>query len=125
MKRVLFGGMVALLVFAIAGFPSCAWDSVEDLYGIEACDTLHITWEDPVSEILEINCVPCHNPELHYNGVRHDTYEEELKVVNDGRLHAVINHLPGSPQMPYQLSQLPECELGTLDSWINEGAPEN
>lgn len=125
MKRVLFSSIVSLLVFLIAGFSSCVWNSVEELYGIVPCDTLTITWEEPVSTILEINCVPCHNPELHYNNVRHDTYEEELKVVNDGRLHQVINHLPGFPEMPYQLPQLPDCERNTLDSWINKGAPEN
>lgn len=125
MKKMLNDGFVLLLIFTIAGFPSCSWNSEEDLYGIESCDTSNITWEDPVSEILETNCVPCHNPELHYNGVRHDTYVEELKVVIDDRLHSVINHLPGFPEMPYQLPQLPECERGILDSWIINGAPEN
>jgi len=100
-------------------------NSEEDLYGIVPCDSSSVTWEYNISEILRINCVPCHNPELHYRDVRHDTYLEELKVVNDGRLNGVVNHLPGYPQMPYQLPQLPECELRLINIWLKNGAPEN
>jgi hypothetical protein len=124
MKRHL-GSISPLLAFLIPIFSSCAFNSEEDLYGISACDTALITWEFPIREILEQNCVPCHNEELQYKGVRHDVYELELIVVNDGRLNGVVNHLPGYPQMPYQRPQLPECERLLINKWIERGAPEN
>ena len=114
-----------IIVTAIAMITTCVSNSVEDLYGLEVCDSTRVTWEDPIREILENNCVPCHNEELHYNGVRHDIYEEELIVVNDGRLRGVVNHLPGFAQMPYQLPQLPECERSLINKWIDNGAPAN
>lgn len=119
------GRAVFILAFLVFVFSSCAYNSEEELYGIEDCDTIVVTWENPIQEILAENCVPCHNAELHYNDVRHDTYEFELVVVNDGRLNGVVNHLPGYPQMPYQLPQLPDCELLLINTWLERGAPEN
>jgi len=124
MKRLL-GRVTLQLVFLLSLFSSCAFNSEEELYGITDCDTTLITWEFPIREILEQNCVPCHNAELQYKGVRHDVYELELIVVNDGRLNGVVNHLPGYPRMPYQRPQLPECERLLINKWIERGAPEN
>ncbi len=119
------GEAVIFLTFLVFIFSSCAYNSEEELYGIGECDTIVVTWEHPIQEILAANCVPCHNEDLQYNGVRHDTYEFELIVVNDGRLNGVVNHLPGYPQMPYQLPQLPDCELLLINTWLERGAPEN
>ena len=111
--------------FLIAsGIASCAYHSEEELYGVLEPDTSNVTWEYPIKQILEVNCVYCHNEYVSYKGVRHDTYENELKVVRDGRLEAVINHLPGYTRMPYQRSKLPEQELELLNHWIEIGAPE-
>ena len=103
---------------------SCVSDSEEELYGIIISDPSTATWEYPIKQILEQNCVICHNENLHYNGVRHDTYLNELKVVEDGRLKGAINHLPTYPRMPYQQSKLPEYELELVNAWIANGAPE-
>ena len=124
MKRSLFAGIIIIAFILAAGLFSCVANSEEDLYGIELCDTANVTWESHIQEILQSNCVPWHNPELHYNDVRHDTYSEELKVVDDGRLRGVVNHRPGFPQMPYQLPQLPECERQLINLWLDKGAPE-
>lgn len=119
------GRTVFILAFLVFVFSSCAYNSEEELYGIADCDTIVVTWENPIKEILAENCVPCHNEELHYNDVRHDTYAFELIVVNDGRLNGVVNHLPGYPQMPYQLPKLSDCELLLINTWLERGAPEN
>jgi hypothetical protein len=120
-----FGLAEILFVILVTALSSCAYNSEEELYGIAACDTALITWEHPIKEILARNCVECHNEELQYNGVRHDVYELELIVVNDGRLNGVVNHLPGFVQMPYQRAQLPLCERLLISLWIERGAPEN
>ena len=125
MKKWQLGRAATLLAFLVSVFSSCAFNSVEELYGIVECDTTIITWENPIQEILAKNCVECHNEELHYNDVRHDTYEFELIVVNDGRLNGVVNHLPGYPQMPFQRPQLPDCDLLLINLWLENGAPEN
>lgn len=125
MIKVPIGGAAIVLVFLVSVFTSCTFHSEEELYGIEPCDTSLVTWDYNIQALLEKNCVPCHNAELMYNGVRHDVYELELVVVNDGRLNGVVNHLPGFPQMPYQLPQLSECERLLINTWIERGAPRN
>lgn len=122
--KLVFGLVVALpvVLFTLLG---CEANSEEDLYDIVPPDTTNITWDPTISEILWVNCVPCHNPVLHYNDVKHHTYQDELVVVNDGRLNGVVNHLPGYLQMPYQLPKLPEEELLLINKWLENGAPEN
>lgn len=105
-------------------FQSCVNNNEEDLYGIKPCDTTDITWESPVREILQQNCVMCHGPSFAAKGVRHDSYESEKVVINDGRLRGVINHLPGYTKMPKDRGKLPECELKILNTWLDNGAPE-
>ena len=125
MSSWFFGCAGFLMAIMVTALSSCAFNSEEELYGIAPCDTILITWEYPIKDILARNCVICHNAELQYNGVRHDVYEFELIVVNDGRLNGVVNHLPGYPQMPYQRPQLPLCERLLINLWIERGAPEN
>jgi hypothetical protein len=116
-------GMVVLFVLLFCIPYSCEVTMEEDQYDL--ADIPNVTWEYPVKQILETNCVPCHNANLRYKGVRHDLYESELIVVNDGRLRKAINHLPGITRMPYQQKQLPPNELEILNHWIDIGAPEN
>ena len=125
MKRSTSTLAYLLILSFISGSLSCTFYSEEELYGIQDCDTTLVTWEHPIREILATYCVECHNEELAYKGVRHDVYELELIVVNDGRLNGVVNHLPGYPQMPYQRPKLPDCELLLINTWLERGAPEN
>lgn len=104
---------------------SCENNNEQDLYGTQSCDTTDITWDSKVSAIMAKNCVRCHGEELSYNGVRHDSYESEMVVVNDGRLRGVVNHFDGFSKMPKDLGKLPECELKTINIWLDNGAPEN
>ena len=125
MKKTPLGKALIVLGCLAVLLSACTFHSEEELYGIVPCDTTLVTWDYNIRAILEKNCVPCHNEELKYNGVRHDVYELELIVVEDGRLNGVVNHLPGFPQMPYLLPQLPECERTLINTWIERGAPRN
>lgn len=102
---------------------SCENNNEIDLYGETFCDTTNVTWESEISDILAKNCVICHGPTQAYNNVRHDSYESELIVVNDGRLRGVVNHLPKYTPMPYDMPMLPECELKKINIWLDNGAP--
>lgn len=113
-----------IITLQVISFQSCVNNNEEDLYGIKPCDTTDVTWESPVREILRQYCVMCHGPSYAAKGVRHDSYESEKIVINDGRLRGVINHLPGYSKMPKDRGKLPECELNILNTWLDNGAPE-
>jgi len=123
MGKMFKSGNYFTLVLLSVFLYSCESYKVEEVYNIG--DYPEVTWENPVRAILEENCVPCHNEDVRYGGVRHDVYEIELFLVNDGRLEGVINHLPGYRRMPYQSEQLPPNLLEILNNWIENGAPEN
>ena len=71
--------------------------------------------------ILASRCLHCH-----YDGpgaiapFSLETYDDVLIRVNTGQLDAVINHRPGSPQMPRDGPKLPECELSKINKWIQQ-----
>jgi hypothetical protein len=115
---------IVLVVLPIISLQSCVNNNEEDLYGIKPCDTSNITWESKIGAIMQQNCVMCHGPDVAARGVRHDTYEAEMIVVNDGRLRGVVNHLPGYSKMPKDRGKLPECELKLINIWLDNGAPE-
>ena len=116
--------LILLGILLTAFLQSCVNNNEEDLYGIEPCDITNVTWASKIAEIMQNNCVQCHGPEVAYKGVRHDTYEYEMIVVNDGRLRGVVNHLPGYSKMPKDRGKLPECELQLINIWLDNGAPE-
>lgn len=123
--KFILASFVTFLVVLVSLVPrACENNNEVDLYGIIECDTLNITWESDIKDILAANCVVCHGPVTARNNVRHDSYEAEMIVVNDGRLRGVVNHLDGYPRMPYNMPKLPECELNKINAWLNAGAPE-
>ncbi len=122
-KQVIHAFLIFVIVTAVS--ISCVNNNEYDLYGIPDCDTSNVTWDSKISAIMEANCVVCHGEDLSYNGVRHDSYESEMIVVNDGRLKGVVNHLNGYVKMPKDRGKLPECELELINTWLDNGAPEN
>jgi hypothetical protein len=89
------------------------------------CDTVNVTFSGTIRPILHNNCMGCHsgaNPPL---GVSLETYAGVLSVVNDGRLHKAVNHLPGASAMPKGGNKLPDCTVSKINAWINKGASNN
>jgi len=115
---------ILLMVLPITSSQSCVNNNEADLYGIKPCDITNVTWASKISAIMQKNCVMCHGPDVAYKGVRHDSYQAEMIVVNDGRLRGVVNHLPGYSKMPKDRGKLPECELKLINIWLDNGAPE-
>lgn len=122
--KLSFTKIICVFWIFIASSVSCVNNSEEELYGDVPCDLENVTWVSRIADILDKNCVMCHGPEIAYKGVRHDSYEAEMVVVNDGRLRGVVNHLPGYVQMPKDRGKLPDCELKQINNWLDNGAPE-
>lgn len=122
-KPVIHAFLIIMFITAVS--VSCVSNNEYDLYGIPDCDTTNVTWDSKISAIMKANCVVCHGEDVSYNGVRHDSYESEMIVVNDGRLRGVVNHLDGYVKMPKDRGKLPACELELINTWLDNGAPEN
>jgi hypothetical protein len=128
MKRIsirLLHLILLSLVFFAVGLTSCYYNSEEELYPEYLdCNTLNITYQNFVSNLMAQKCNTCHNSIIQSGGVNTSEYNSLLIVVNNGRLKGAINHQQGYAAMPQGQGKLPFCELAKLNSWINNGSPE-
>ncbi len=118
-------GIIATMIFF---FGACTKQNEETLMQgatTQPCDTTNMSFLTDINPILENNCVSCHNNTQSNDGVILTDYNDVLTVVNNGLLLNVIEHMPGYPQMPFGLSQLPSCTINKISAWINRGAPNN
>ncbi len=106
-------------------FYSCIYKNEEELFPTSDCDVSAVTYSGDVSFILEENCYVCHSTSEASGGWILDTYEGVETAALDGVLFCVVNHDNGCSQMPKNLPQLPECEILTIKTWIDEGAQNN
>jgi hypothetical protein len=104
---------------------SCYYDNEEYIYGdnIE-CDTLGITYENFVADLMTLHCDACHNPGSPSGNIITSDYNDLLVIINNGKLHGAVNHLPGYSPMPKGGNKLPDCDISKLNSWLNDGYPQ-
>ncbi|MFK7756629.1 MAG: hypothetical protein AB8B53_06830 [Flavobacteriales bacterium] len=120
----------ALLVLAILGtitvcLQSCIYENEEELFPASDCDVAVVTYSDEITSLLDDNCYVCHSTSEASGGIILDTYEDVQPLADDGILLCVVSHDSGCSQMPKNQPQLPECDILTLKTWIDEGAENN
>ncbi|HLP32382.1 MAG TPA: hypothetical protein VK202_02855 [Bacteroidia bacterium] len=97
------------------------------------CDTVNVTFSNQVTKVLNGNCMGnCHAGTNPTSGFSLAGYDSVKVWVNNGRLLKSINHedsLNVTP-MPYSppgsaKTKLNECNIRTLEIWIENGALNN
>jgi hypothetical protein len=127
---------VGILLFLIAGlFSSCYYDSREELFGNTGCDTTAVSYADQILPIIENNCLLCHSvatAPIVGGDVTLEGYDNLMGYVVAGDpenslFYASVAWLTGAVPMPRPegSSQLSDCELSLIRSWIISGATNN
>ena len=104
---------LALVVF------SCTDDKVDP----SACDTIEVTYNDGVADILNTSCAVS---SCHVNGVQAPLLEDFASASNAAsnvNFLAVINHDDGAKAMPPG-GKLDQCQIDIITAWIADGSPE-
>lgn len=121
-----------ILLFCLFGISisltSCYYDDEETLYALvtpPACDTTAVTYTNSVIPILELECYGCHSGSAPGGGYILNTYSGLSVAVNDGSLLGSISHDAAFSNMPKGGNQLLECDIQIIQTWINQGAPNN
>ncbi len=116
-----------ILIFLLVGitYMSCENENEEDLFGKEECDTVNVTFSGDFLPILESICYDCHSKATQTAPFLLEGYDNVKFKVDEGRLEGAINHRQGYSPMPKFRDKLPDCNLAKINSWINDGAPEN
>ena len=89
------------------------------------CDTVGLTYNADIKDILRKHCVGCHSGNSPQAGVDLSTYNNVLTRVLDFTLIGVITHDTAFAPMPYLQPKLSDCKISKIKNWIADGAPEN
>jgi hypothetical protein len=115
-----------LVVFAATVFlNSCYYDIEEELYPNNFCDTTAVTFSGSVNGILQQNCISCHNGSTTSGNVNLEGFSNVNTYVQNGRLMGTITHSAGFIPMPQGAGKLSDCDIATIQQWINNGTPNN
>ncbi len=115
-NRILFKILVLTLV------SSCYNDNEEDLYGPINCDVSEVTYSVNVQPIINSSCATtgCHTSGGTAPGNFNNYNELKSKVDNGTFENRVLIQKTMPPNSP-----LSDCELETLQAWIDGGALNN
>ena len=90
------------------------------------CNLTGVTYSGSVTGILKANCYSCHAGTAGAGGgIQLDTYTTLKVYVSNGQLLSSINHTGSVPAMPLNAAQLSSCDISTIQTWINNGSPNN
>ena len=123
MKALRYIFILSALIMVMAG---CYYDHANLVYPQANCVVSNVTYSSSVVGILTTNCYSCHSgPASAGGGIQLDNYTSLKIYVTNGQLMNSINHTGGIPAMPLTGSQLSACDILVIQTWINNGTPNN
>jgi mono/diheme cytochrome c family protein len=115
-----------LAIGMIIALQSCYYDVAEELYPhVAACDTTNVTFTNNVFPVINANCTSCHSGQAPSGNIRLENYDNISAAANNGSLLGVIRHEQGWSPMPKGGGKLNDCDIAEIETWVNEGAPNN
>lgn len=121
--------MKKYLIISVLGisatFGSCFYDVEEELYPSLECSTANVTYSGTVLAIIQGKCYKCHDAATNTGNITLEGYANLKKYVDSGQLLGAIKHSAGYSPMPKNESQLVECDIAKIETWITEGALQN
>jgi len=104
----------------------CYYDHADLVYPQTTCSITNVTYSKSVTAILNASCYSCHSGNAPAGGGIILSNYTSLKVyVSNNQLMGSISHNGSVPAMPLNGSQLSSCDISTIQTWINNGSPDN
>lgn len=105
---------------------SCYYDVEEELYPSSGvCDTLAVSYSQQVLPILEQKCLGCHSAAVNSGSVTLEGYPSVKTYAENGLLVCTVDHRADCSAMPQNESKMPDCQVKTILSWVEQGALDN
>jgi hypothetical protein len=121
-KLVLATIVVGGIMFYLSG---CAKESADRLSQGSTCDTTNVSYSKQILPILQDNCYTCHQGSAASSGIDLSDFATLQAHVANGDLVSAVTHNGKVTPMPYELPQLPSCEVNTIVAWVDQGALNN
>lgn len=124
LKQILIGSFFIAITASIS---ACYYDNEEFLYGDNptTCDPAPIQYSVQVSSILQKNCYACHSTGSNLGNLLLDNYTGVRNAANSGALLGAVNHKAGYSAMPQGAAKLLDCDIQALQTWLDDGTPNN
>jgi len=121
---------IIILIVIAAITNGCYYDNEETLYPSQGCDTAVVKYSQQVTGILTNRCYECHNnanAPIAGGGVSWEGYANLSGYLNTGASYFMqcLKHSVGANPMPKDRPKLSECEIRTIEIWIENGFPNN
>ena len=122
MKKLFF------LVSALALLNACDYDSEEDLFGNDSCDTESISYENDIAPIIAGNCTSCHSGGTPSGNLDLADFEIVAESAQNSSYSGLLNRIgrsegePGAMPTSYKLTQ---CQIDQINAWVEQGALDN
>ena len=120
-KLMFFG----LVFSAILSLNSCEYNVEEELYPPDECPSDNMSYSNDIEPILLDRCYICHDMATNTAGITIEGYDNLKVWIDNGRFLGAIKRQPGFSPMPKDQEALNDCQIGRIESWINDGAPNN
>ena len=120
MIKLFFSGLM-LVLFAT----SCYYDNAEELNQNfpQDCNVNNVTYSVDVSGIMSAYCIGCHSGAAPQGQLDLTTYNNVMSAAKSTRDR--INRPAGSSGVMPQGGKLSDCDIKTINAWIDAGAPNN
>jgi len=117
----------SFLLVVLLGLSACYYDSEEFLYGITPvqCDPTPVQFSAQVTGILQRNCYACHSVGSNLGNLLLDSYSGVRDAAKNGSLMGSVRHEGGYDPMPQGAGKLSECDIQALQTWVDDGMPNN
>jgi hypothetical protein len=115
------------LILLLICTTGCYYDHADLVYPQSTtCNVTSVTYSSTVTGILSPSCYSCHGGTASAGaGIKLDTYTSLKVYISNGQLMNSISHTGTIPGMPLNASQLSSCDITTIQTWINNGTPNN
>ncbi len=88
------------------------------------CDPTRFEFNAHVLPVIVKNCEGCHSGTNPSGGIRLTNYFQIKEQADNGKLLGSLKHQSGFSSMPPS-GKMPDCQISIIESWINNGAPND
>lgn len=124
LRQMLIG---SFLITILVSLSACYYDSEEFLYGTtpDICDTSPVKFSTQVTAILQRNCYACHSTGSNLGNLLLDSYSAARDAARNPSFMGSVRHQGGYEPMPQGAGKLSDCDIQALQTWVDDGMPNN
>ena len=118
--------IIPMLFVAALSINACTYNTEEELYPTDECNTVAMSLGTDISPILDnYSCNSCHSSTSNAGGVDLEGYTNLKIWVDNGRLLGSMKHDGATSPMPKAAPKMAQCDIDKVEAWITQGAQNN